>query len=71
MIESLSGEDEGLDLTPSSTTDKHTNLNKGDALLELTFRWGKKIDTNIKMHRMADVQRCHRKKYRRGEVGLG
>lgn len=33
VIESLSSEDEGLDLTCSSITDKHTNQNKGNTLL--------------------------------------
>lgn len=55
MIEFLFGEDEGLDLIFSSITDKYINLNKGDVLFELIFRWGKKIDINIKMYRMADV----------------
>lgn len=68
MIESFPDEDKDLAMTPSNTTDKHTNLSKGSTFscsLELTFHWGEKTDTNPKIYTVAGVLRCNKEYYRR------
>lgn len=64
----LPDEDKDLAMTPSNTTDKHTNLSKGSTFscsLELTFHWGEKTDTNPKIYTVAGVLRCNKEYYRR------